>query len=250
MLELPTNEAHLWIAHPDAISDPGLLHRYASLLTQDELAKQQRFVFPEGRHECLVTRALVRTVLSAYAPVDARDWRFVANGYGCPAIAHPREYSSLRFNLSHTRGMIVCAVAGGRDVGVDVEAVDRRGQTVEIAEQYFSPSELAGLRAQPADAQRARFFELWTLKEAYIKARGMGLSIPLDQFSFRLRTGEPIGVELDPRLADDAASWQFAALRPTRRHLVALALRRRDDPELSVVVRDTVPLLDEVTGRA
>jgi 4'-phosphopantetheinyl transferase len=136
----------------------------------EERAQQQRFYFEKGRHEYLVTRALVRTVLSKYVTVDPSTWRFEKNEYGKPAIVYPQGLPPLTFNLSNTTGLIACLVAFGRDVGVDVEDMTRPGETVEIAEQFFSPTEVAALRALPASAQRYRFFEYWTLKEAYIIA--------------------------------------------------------------------------------
>src|SRR6185436_18685723 len=99
----------------------------------------------------------------------------------------------LHFNLTNTRGLVACAVSVAHaEVGVDAEALDRSGETVAIADRYFSTEEVRALRALPESAQRQRFFAYWTLKESYIKARGLGLRLPLDQFSFRL--GESIGI--------------------------------------------------------
>jgi len=134
-------------------------------------------------------------------------------------------------------------VALEREVGVDVEDVDRPGETVEIADQFFSPTEVAALRAVPVAAQRYRFFQYWTLKESYIKARGMGLSIPLDQFSFQLEANQPIRITFDPRLNDDPGRWQFAQFRLTPRHLTAAAIPRGPDPDLTIQLRQTVPLV-------
>ena len=98
---------------------------------------------------------------------------------GKPTIAHPKDIAPLSFNLSHTERLIVCLVALDREVGVDAEDTERAGETVEVADRFFSPTEVAALRALPAQSRRRRFFQYWTLKEAYIKARGMGLSLPL-----------------------------------------------------------------------
>jgi len=238
----PPGEAHLYYALEDQIREPTLLAAYEALLTPEESARRQRYYFEKNRHEYLITRALVRTVLSRYAKVSPAAWTFSANSYGCPAIASP-EGTGLRFNLSNTRGLVCCLVSRDRDLGVDVEDIDREGESVAIADRFFSPSEVVELRAQPEPRRRARFFDYWTLKEAYIKARGMGLAIPLDHFSFQLLAGTPIGIAFDPQLEDDPTSWQFEQLRPTETHLVSLAIRRRDEPDLRVVVRRVTPLV-------
>jgi 4'-phosphopantetheinyl transferase len=243
LLPLTRSEVHLWYTFPDVLTDPQLLHSYWMLMTPDERERQQRFRFEKGRHEYLVTRALVRTVLSHYAAVTPHEWRFVSNAYGRPEIASPSYHLRLCFNLSHTDGLIVCIVALDREVGVDVENLDRPGETVEIADQFFSPTEATALRSLPLAAQRQRFFDYWTLKESYIKARGMGVSLPLEQFSFHLDAGCPIRISFDPRMNDHPHSWQFAQLQISPQHLVAIAIRRGVDPDLTLTVTSTVPLL-------
>jgi len=220
-----------------------LLDAYYQLLCSEEREQHRRFRFAKGRHEYLVTRALVRTVLSHYVAVDPRTWQFEKNAYGKPAIAYPHGILPLSFNLSNTNGLIVCLVALDREVGVDVEDMERPGETVEIADRFFSPAEVAALRALPIEAQRDRFFAYWTLKEAYIKARGMGLSLPLEQFSFHLAVGHPVRISFDPRLEDNPNSWQFAQFRPTSRHVIAVAIRRGADPDLTIQIHQTLPLV-------
>ena len=150
-----------------------------------------------------------------------------------------------RLNLSNTRGLVCCLVAADRDVGIDVEEISREGETVSIADRFFSPSEVEELRAQPEERRRPRFFDYWTLKEAYIKARGMGLAIPLDHFSFLLTPGRPIGIAFDPQLDDDPTSWQFEQIRPTPTHLISAAIRRKNEADLRLVVRRVTPLVPE-----
>jgi 4'-phosphopantetheinyl transferase len=227
-----------------------LLRTYRALLSPDEIARNQRFVFPKGRHEHLMTRALVRTILSAYRPaVDPRAWQFVANPYGRPEIARPTAQPVLRFNVSHTDGLIVCLLAADREIGVDVEDTTRANiGLVEIADRYFSPAEVAALGALPEAARPDRFFDYWTLKESYIKARGLGLRLPLDQFSFHLGThhqgtGEPIRISFGPGIDDDPATWQFSLGRLSARHRLAIAIRRQlDEADLAIRIRSIVPL--------
>ncbi|AKT37658.1 4'-phosphopantetheinyl transferase family protein [Chondromyces crocatus] len=258
LLEIPPGVAHLWYVFHEEIQDPGLLAAYRDLMTPEEAERQARFYFPKGRHEHLVTRALVRTTLSRYAPVDPRDWRFVAGDKGRPEIAAPTGNARLRFNLSHTEGLIACLVTLDHEVGVDVEFVDRPSSTVDVADRFFSPHEVRELRAQPAERQRDRFFDYWTLKESYIKARGMGLSLPLDQFSFHLgseglaaetrpmRARDDIEISFDLQLVDDPESWQFALWSPSTRHRMAAGVRKgRGATPFKIELRQTVPL----TGR-
>ena len=228
------------MVEPERIRDPELLRAYDALLTEDERKKRDRFRFEKDQHSCLVTRALVRTVLSRYEDVDPKDWRFVMNDYGRPEIAEPQSARSLKFNLSHTNGLIACIVARERDIGVDVEDRERSGKLLSVAHRFFSPTEVAALRKLPEKEQLDRFFLYWTLKESYIKARGMGLVIPLSHFSFLFENA--ISIAFDPRLEDDPESWQFTALSYSRRHAVAASFRCKAGEEVRLVMHAVVPL--------
>jgi 4'-phosphopantetheinyl transferase len=249
-------EVHLWYIEPETIADPALLAAYDALLTPAERARNRRYVFERHRHQHLVTRALVRTVLTTYHPaVDPREWAFEIGEFGRPEIAAPMVQPMLRFNLSHTDGMVVCLVAGDCQIGVDVEDTARTGYTVEIADRYFSAAEVRELRSWPPERQSERFFDYWTLKEAYIKARGLGLQIPLDQFTMlpsARRPGEravrPASIAFGPEIEDQPASWQLASLDLTPRHRVALAIRRHG-ADLGLRIMRTVPLSDKQPAR-
>jgi 4'-phosphopantetheinyl transferase len=248
--QLPENEVHLWYLVTDApeLDDPSLLGAYQAWLSPEERARKDRYFFEHSRREYLLTRALVRFTLSRYAPVLPAAWRFRANAYGCPAIDLP-DYRALRFNLSNTAGLVACVVALDRDVGVDVEDTERSGETVSIADSFFSRPELRALRALPPERRRSAFFDYWTLKEAYIKARGMGLSIPLDQFSFDV-SSRPIRIAFDG-LDDDAESWQFEqfVLPPgSTRHRTSVAVRRHPGEDVRFKVERTVPLPSSERG--
>lgn len=245
LLSLGREEAHVWCVCPDSLVEPALLEAYGELLSEEEQARRQRFYFEKERREYVVTRALVRATLSRYAQVDPRVWRFQTNAYGKPEISSPQNIPPLRFNLAHTNGLIACLIVLNREGGIDVEDTEQSGATVEVAEQFFSRAEAQALRALPESARRQRFFEYWTLKESYIKARGLGISLPLEQFSFHLTEGQSIRISFDPRLKDDPSSWQFAQIRPTPRHLIAVALRRSQGPDLAIQVRATVPLVSD-----
>lgn len=242
LLQLPPNVAHLWVVDPDAIEDWYLLAAYHTVMAPDEAQQQARYRFAAGRKEYLVTRALVRSVLSAYAPVLPKDWKFVRNKHGRPEVSGPPGAPKFRFNLSNTRGLIVCLVAKDRELGVDVEDTHRPGETVAIADRFFSPFESAELIRQPVQRQRDRFFDYWTLKEAYIKARGMGLAIPLDHFSYHLEDPAAIRISFDPQLPDNPSRWQFSLRSLGERHRIATAIERRPgEPPITIEMIRTVP---------
>ena len=243
LLALPPDEAHLWLVDPATWDHPALAARIRAWLTPAETARMERYVFARHRHEYLATRALCRAVLSRYVAVDPGAWRFVANAWGRPEVASPGA-PWLRFNLSNADGLLACLVARERDVGVDVEDTARPVDTHAMAPQVFAPAEVAALRRAGPAEHRARFFHYWTLKEAYIKARGMGLALPLDRFAFDLDAPDEVPrIAIDPSLGDEAASWQFVRLRPTPRHQLAVALRRGPDRDLRVVVHAAADLL-------
>jgi 4'-phosphopantetheinyl transferase len=235
-LRLPVNEIHLWCADPDDVRSD---HAYAAalaIITAEERRRLERFIFARDRLIYLATRALVRTVLSRYETVAPAAWRFTISSHGRPEVADHDE-RPLRFNLSNTTGLVVCAVVREVDVGVDVEHVGRATAPLEVAERFFAPAEVSALRALPPDEQHRRFYDYWTLKESYIKARGLGLTLPLDQFAFVLEPGRPPRIEIHPALGDDGGSWQFDQQQPTADHLVAVCVRRRDRDDANVRVR-------------
>ena len=229
----------------DSVRDSVRIERCTALLSADELARMARFRFAADRLRYLFAHALVRTTLSRYAPrTPPARWRFRVNAYGRPEIAaepDAPEAAPLRFNLSHTAGLVACVVARGRDVGIDVEHLWPPTFDLGIAAHHFARAERDGLEALPAEARRERFFAIWTLKEAYIKARGMGLALPLDRFAFELDglgalsdAPAEIHVRFEPDMNDDDARWLFARLRPTSAHALAVAAQRARGESLRV----------------
>ena len=237
--ELRSRECHLWLARAPDILAPDVARRYEAWLTPDEWTRYQSFRFERHRHLFLLTRAVVRQTLSRYAKVAPADWRFALGSHGKPYIALPDLGSRLAFNLSNTEGMVACAVTGGATVGVDVEHMGRIDDPVSLADRFFSALEVRDLHALPPSRQRGRFFAYWTLKEAYIKARGLGLAIPLDKFSFLLsEETNDVGLAIDPRLGDTSASWQCARVPIDSPYALAILLHRAGPGEMSVRVRD------------
>jgi 4'-phosphopantetheinyl transferase len=200
------------------------LARYDALLTPDERARHQRFHFERDRDLFLATRALARTVLARYTGAAPEALRFGAGEHGKPYLAEPVG-RTVSFNLSNAYGLVVCAVSVAHaELGVDVERADRVKDLESLADSSFSVLEARALRALPPEERRERFFAYWTLKESYIKARGLGLAIPLDAFSFLLDEGGDVRVAFEPRLGDSAERWRFVRLWASERHRLALAV--------------------------
>lgn len=240
------HEIDVWLAHYHEISDPHLHAAYRSLLTDEERRQEFRFYFPDDQRRYLVTRAMVRTVLSRYVGIHPTDWRFANNRYGRPEIANmSRDECGLCFNISHTRGLIALGISRHRELGVDVENVLAREVSIEIADRFFAKTEVAQLALVPAERRQDRFFEYWTFKESYIKARGMGLSIPLEQFSFHYPHERAVHLAVEPQLGDDANRWSFWQYRPTAEHLLAVCAERRVGKPALLTLRRTVPMVME-----
>jgi 4'-phosphopantetheinyl transferase len=246
LISLTTAEIHLWLAFYDQITEESLHSAYRELLNTAEKDQELRFYFARDRRRYLVTRALVRTVLSRYAGIHPKDWIFSTNAYGRPEIVNVQARDErLVFNVSHTHSLIVLGVTRCRALGVDVENFHAREAAIDVADRYFAPQEVAALTDAPLDHQQYRFFEYWTFKEAYIKARGMGLSLPLDKFSFHYPNDRAVEIAIQPELADDAARWQFWQFRPTPEYLVAICAERNGISSSSLIVRQAVPMLGE-----
>jgi len=240
---LDGDEVHLWWARPPGITAPATLDRCRQLLTREERDRVARFRFDADRHTALITRALVRRALSRYDDVPPEVWRFRAGAHGRPEIAEPA--SPLCFNLSHTRGLVVCLVGRRREVGVDVEAIRTGRPWLELASRFFAPAEATALRRLDAGEQPGRFLEYWTLKEAYVKARGLGVTIPLAQLAFELpaAAGSPVRVRFEPALGDDPLRWQFSVRRFGADHVLATVVERTGTAGAEILQHDATSLL-------
>lgn len=168
-------------------SEPARLDHLYEILSPEERARALRFRFAEHRRQSILCRGTLREVLAPYLELNPAAIRLVYNRYGKPSVAN----SEVRFNVSHSGAFAMLAVSRGREVGLDLERIDSRFAQEQIPERFFSPREVEQLRALPAREQTAAFFRCWTRKEAYIKARGLGLALPLDSFDVSLRPGDP-----------------------------------------------------------
>jgi 4'-phosphopantetheinyl transferase len=172
----------------------------------------------------VLAHGLVRAALSHQVPaVDPAAWRFLADPHGRPFVAEPENVDPVHFSLSHTEGCVACAISPSPFVGVDVEVTDRPCSHLAIAEFVFSSAEVAALRRLSPAEMTERFFDYWTLKEAYIKARGLGLRLPLNQFSMQIESDRKIAIAFARGFGDDASRWRFMQSSPLSRLRLAVA---------------------------
>lgn len=197
------------------------------LLDTSELERHDRLKLESSRRLFRVAHALARRLLGEVADCDPSRLRFSIGPHGRPEIEQPGG-TGWRFNLTHTEGLVAAIVNPGETCGVDVERLDRTNDLLAVAARMFSPRERDSL-IHLNDSERAlRFARYWTLKEAYVKARGAGLTLPTREVEFALDASPP-SVTLGPRLQDDEAAWSFGELRPSPRHVLAWALPRSAD---------------------
>lgn len=242
-LLLQKGEIHLYASNPLSVTNTGLLTQYQEMLSEEEEKKRARYVFEKDCHRYLVTRAMIRSLLSQYGEYEPAEWRFTAGKWDKPEICVSQNPQKLRFNISHTDGMICCVITRELDIGVDVESTHRKGEWVRIAHRYFSASEEQELTSQPWQSQRSRFFDYWTLKESYIKACGMGLAIALRDFSFRFQPLGTVDIEFAAGRIDDPRLWNFCTLLTAADFKISIGIKgksNRVSPQM--VVREGVPL--------
>ncbi len=210
--------AHVWHLCPTDISPAALERGCLHWLSGQEHAYRQQLRTAKLQHEYLTARALCRAVLSRYIGVDPAAWEFGRRSRGKPVIACPREFKGVRFNLTHTEGLVACIVTSAAEVGVDAEDVSRAIDFAQVGRYFLTPAERAGMESLPAKRRTDYFFERWVLKEAYLKGRGTGFSQSPARFAINLNeTGEPLPL----------GNWQLSLHRPTPRHVAATAVRIR-----------------------
>ena len=219
---LAIGEVHVWCATLDQPTSQFL--RLAQMLSADEHARADRYCFTRDRQHFIVGRALLRVILGRYLDVEPDRLRFAYSYHGKPSLAEPFGSGILRFNVSHSQGLALYAVARDRQIGVDLERTRPVDDLEQIAERFFSPREHAALRALPTQMKHEAFFNCWTRKEAYVKARGDGLSLPLDQFDVSLGPGDPARLLHNEREPQEVTRWSLQELTPAPGYIAALAI--------------------------
>lgn len=213
--------------------DATVWSRLTEWLQPDERERAAQFKDMEARASFLIGRGMARAMLAEVTGVAPADWRFTEGAHGRPEIASPD--TPYHFNLAHSHGAVACIVGRDREIGVDIEFLDRPQASQDVAARVCSPDELADInalgvagtpRAATDEERQERFLVYWTLKEAYLKARGLGISVHLADVAFSLASGQPV---FTPRgsLADVDARWTFRLAQPSPRHLLAVAVDTR-----------------------
>lgn len=219
-LELPEGEVHVWrvcLAQPE-----GRVDALSRLLSTEERVRAGRFVAPDLGAHFAVARGVLRQLLGKYLGVAPRELRFAYGRHGKPGLAEPQGQSRLCFNLSHSHQLALYAVSRGREVGIDVEH-PRPGVDVErLARRFFAPQEIDGLLRLPVDRRREGFYNCWTRKEAYLKARGEGITVALDSFAVTLEPGAPAALLRCAADPDEVERWRLQALFPGEGYVAAL----------------------------
>ena len=255
-LALAFGEVHVWRIPLDVPA--ARIDSLRRTLALDESERAGRFHFQRDRDRFIVAHGALRDILGRYLRVEPRRVRFCYSPHGKPAcaigmapsairmapsaigmapsairmapsaIGGGRDTGGLRFNLAHSHKLALCAVTWGREVGIDLEYARADLADERIAERFFSTQEVAALRALPKDVRLQAFFNCWTRKEAYVKARGEGLSMPLDQFDVSLVPGEPAALVSTPTDPQEVSRWTLQEISPAPGYVAALAVEGRD----------------------
>jgi 4'-phosphopantetheinyl transferase len=214
------NEVHVWKIH---LKSPGLCDN-REILSTDERIRASRFRFHTDSDRFIAARSSLRTILSRYLRTQPAELKFGLNPFGKPHLTGGQDKLGLRFNLSHSHDMALLAVARNRDVGVDVEFRRADFATDEVAQRFFSRSERNQLGAIAPEQKTEAFFNCWTRKEAYIKARGEGVSFPLDQFDVSFAPDAPPALLGNRRDPAEVSRWSFEELAPADGYAAALTV--------------------------
>ncbi len=220
VLDLAGDAIHVWRAGLRV--SVACFQRLEATLSPDERARAARFRFVEPRERFVVARGALRFILSRYLDLSAGELRFAYNAYGKPSLP---DHGWLHFNLSHSGDLVLFAVTRRRPIGIDLERTAPPDTMARLVEQFFSETENTAFLALPEGKRAAAFFAGWTRKEAYIKALGVGGSLPLDQFDVTLSPDEPARLLADRASPGNAARWSLHNLDPGPGYAAALAVQ-------------------------
>lgn len=224
-LVLPRDEVHVWRADLDRKTSE--ISELQQTLSEDERARAARFHFSQDRSRFIVARGVLRAILGRYLDIPPGRLEFRYESNGKPTLAAAYKEETLHFNVSHSWGLALYAVANSREVGIDIEYIKATEAGSGIAERFFSPAEVAALQALPAEERTRAFFACWTRKEAYIKAKGTGLALPLDQFDVTVDPGQPAALLTTRGDPEEASRWSLRDLDPGPGCAAAIAVEGR-----------------------
>jgi 4'-phosphopantetheinyl transferase len=231
------NDVHIWLAFPGENTNTKLTAQWEQILSKSERERYARFHFDRDRHLYLLGHVLVRKTLSRYFPVPPEKWTFKLNQFGRPEIYKPEFASRLRFNLSTTKGLVACMIGFLVDIGVDVENISKNiNYPQTLARNVLSRTEIRDFKRLSEKAFQKKLFTYWTLKEAYLKAVGTGLSYPLTNFEFRLEHDGKAQISFNSLIQDHPENWQFDYYQPTPTHILAAAIRKQTKADLGIKI--------------
>ena len=225
-LALPEDEVQVWRVDLEAIraAEP----RWQALLSSDESARASRFHFPVDRQRYVATRALLRMILAGYLVMDPKDVSFSYSKKEKPSLASPHNGIEITFNVSHSGGIALLGFARRKEIGIDVEQVREDFDVESIARRFFSAREQEQLAALPNEEKFEAFFRCWTRKEAYIKATGDGLSLPLHQFDVSVAPEDSDALLSTRPDNSETALWSLREVPAGHGYVAALCVRGRE----------------------
>ena len=218
---LPANQVDIWKIHLDGQKD---VSRESRLLSTDEALRAERFLFEKHKIRFIRTRAFVRQILGGYVSVEPAQLTFSYGANGKPEFSREMQCHGINFNLSHSEGLALLAITRGLALGVDIEQVNPNFSGQEIAERYFSANEVKLLGGLPEAVRTQAFFSCWTRKEAYIKALGMGLSVPLDSFEVGFSPGGPKHILGPQDDSGEVSRWSIYDIEAAEGYKAALVV--------------------------
>ena len=222
VLDLESHQVDVWRARLDLPMDS--LKTLEATLSADEIERADRFHLPADKDRFITAHGCLRDILARYHHWDPAQLSFSANDYGKPVLSSVPSERKMDFNLSHSNDFALVAVTSERKVGIDLERVRQGISAQVIARQYFSQSEFSELMALPSEQREIGFFNCWTRKEAYIKAQGLGLSLPLESFDVSLGPNEPVILRATRPDPQEAARWKLLSLEVSPDYAAALAV--------------------------
>jgi 4'-phosphopantetheinyl transferase len=233
-LNLSEDEVHIWIINPQNIIATPEIH---ALLSHDEQQKVARYRLDKAKHTALITRSFIRLLLSQYAHLSPQQWQFDIGKLGKPEIKNAQI--PLRFNLSHNNELIICALTLTKDIGCDIENLSREIDVERIAKRFFSAYEYQLIKKKPT-----QFFQYWTLKEAFVKATGLGISLGLETFSFEIHPTEEkdsndnISLLFNEGCKETSPQhWYHSLIFPDDTHCIAVSLNNRKQTDIKPTIR-------------
>lgn len=247
---LKDDEVHIWKYSLASLKLPSLIEKAPLFLNSDELKRAEKIAVETSRQEYLVGRLCLRFLLSQYNnSILPSEWPLTENSYGKPEISTNRPDLNLNFNLSHSGGELVFIISKNLMVGIDIEHIKYQESLIGVAKKSFSDREYRHLLTLSGHHQAAKFYELWTLKEAYIKARGIGLTMPLDTFSFDYPNMKSSEVPTSPKIVFEAGSdnsdklWKFFLFLPCNGFQIAAAIGYAGDIDVKLADKGNVNLI-------